>query len=1002
MGLFTIVIFRNLLTITLISLLALSSISSVFFYKNDNGLDKISAFGQTDVKDWKKYENTYFGIEISYPPDWYIDHENVDYENDVSFFSDFEDRYDVYDERMVLIIERLNSDVSLNDYTEVLRRTFSGGVRIIEESSSVTLSGYRAHSAVFDSYLSDDNVSLKGKAIWTVVNGRAYLLESHAEDKAYDAYIPIFNKMINSFKITDTSPDKEPIYHTFYGTEQGFSIQYPETWSVETDRESAPADEVVIFFSPWHGYMIDNDANIDVSVADVPRGTTLASYTENALEVYQEFRDFKLLESKDTKLSGNDAHQIVYTWKSRGIDLERLEIWTLKGTVVYHLTFEMEQAVFSEYEPIFQHVVNTFELSGSTIADIQNVPLSTYENSDYGIKIQYPETWSQVGPAGGMVTFMSPLTDNDDNYRENVQIKVADHPSSISLEELTRFNINDLNATVKEFKLIESKSITLDGHPAHTIVYSGVYNNINFQSLAAWTVLDNRAYNIWFYGKQVEYETYLPVIQKMLDSFEIDESKVETGLTFYENSSIGIKLLYPTGWIINEETEPGKPPVIEFKSKEDFTVFRPSFIPLLWNMTNEELARSMTEMLSKDFDELSLVESKPITLAGYPGYKLVYNARLNIPEQTAPFTQPVAYTNVAQTVQIKVALLYTIQNNAVYYVMYGTTSDRYLNFVETANKIVESLEIDPNAISSKISGSIFEDKEAEIQIKIPEGWAAYQLSYSDSTLVTIFSPVTEDKASIALQIGNLKDVIEESQKSEDESACQTPKTVNVVYLEHKVKAIEYETDCEFYGKDAKTKTYAMLSEDKRVLLGLFAETEDAYKDSLDAFEGIGKSLTFEDSIDLSSDEHDDLLGVTSEDFEVTALENQYVVETSTSSNSLSNFAFDEDQKKISFTVEGESGTKGSATIFLGNVLSPPYVVTIDGEVTDNHSLVNDSTTNRTGIRVYYLHDAHNIVVSGTRVIPEFPVTMVGVIAAIIGLVVVVTRTKLYRPQSGHQ
>lgn len=76
------------------------------------------------------------------------------------------------------------------------------------------------------------------------------------------------------------------------------------------------------------------------------------------------------------------------------------------------------------------------------------------------------------------------------------------------------------------------------------------------------------------------------------------------------------------------------------------------------------------------------------------------------------------------------------------------------------------------------------------------------------------------------------------------------------------------------------------------------------------------------------------------------------------------------------------------------MLEGPYIVTADGVSTD-FDVLEDAATGQSTIVVSYSHDAHNIVVVGTRVIPEFPFTTLGVIAAVIGLVVVVTRTKLY-------
>jgi hypothetical protein len=107
-------------------------------------------------------------------------------------------------------------------------------------------------------------------------------------------------------------------------------------------------------------------------------------------------------------------------------------------------------------------------------------------------------------------------------------------------------------------------------------------------------------------------------------------------------------------------------------------------------------------------------------------------------------------------------------------------------------------------------------------------------------------------------------------------------------------------------------------------------------------------------------------------------------------STISNFKLEEQEKKISFAVDGPTGTPGTTTISIGQVLEGPYVVTIDGTPTTNFQ-VTDEGTSEAMMEISYTHSVHEITVTGTNVVPEFPVVVLGVIAAVIGAVAVITR-----------
>ena len=112
-----------------------------------------------------------------------------------------------------------------------------------------------------------------------------------------------------------------------------------------------------------------------------------------------------------------------------------------------------------------------------------------------------------------------------------------------------------------------------------------------------------------------------------------------------------------------------------------------------------------------------------------------------------------------------------------------------------------------------------------------------------------------------------------------------------------------------------------------------------------------------------------------------------------SSSTISEFKLDAESKRISFQAEGGTGSSGTTEISIGNILKGPYSVMIDGQATNDFKLIPSGVAGQDSIRVSYAGGSHNIIVSGTNVVPEFSVGAIWALAAIIGLGLILGRGK---------
>ena len=86
------------------------------------------------------------------------------------------------------------------------------------------------------------------------------------------------------------------------------------------------------------------------------------------------------------------------------------------------------------------------------------------------------------------------------------------------------FQISDLTQAATNFDLKESTPTVLAGIPAYKIVYSESLQQVPLQVMQVWAIKDNKAYILTFTAELPKYSTYLPVVQKMIDSFEFMNS----------------------------------------------------------------------------------------------------------------------------------------------------------------------------------------------------------------------------------------------------------------------------------------------------------------------------------------------------------------------------------------------------------------------------------------------------------------------------------------------
>jgi hypothetical protein len=339
-------------------------------------------------------------------------------------------------------------------------------------------------------------------------------------------------------------------FSVYENPDYGFKIQYPSDW--EKEEQGLPDPWVVAFSSPLDA------ASITVSSEYWP-------YQESPKDIsdfYKQFPFHSLIESNATILADNPAHKIVFTYKVLEFGLEvwqRMYIVSKIEDTLYEIHFSSPSSNFSDYLPVVKQVIDSFEINtdkpaidqdqvsncginknrsviegpdefGKDIISVSN--FSVYENPDYGFKIQYPSDWEKEEEQESfrIVTFITyPETKPNissfmgDSFLEQFGISVDQASEWVPLNESVSLMINTIREDHIGFNLIDSNTTTFKGNLAYIIVFTffDAEHRIQIKQMSIITTIGDHMYLFEYITELPNYERYLPIIENMIDSFEV-------------------------------------------------------------------------------------------------------------------------------------------------------------------------------------------------------------------------------------------------------------------------------------------------------------------------------------------------------------------------------------------------------------------------------------------------------------------------------------------------
>ena len=171
-----------------------------------------------------------------------------------------------------------------------------------------------------------------------------------------------------------------------------------------------------------------------------------------------------------------------------------------------------------------ESIDNDTTTTESSVQSLGNGSL-IFESPVYGIRTQYPDGWEIIiqNTSNSLLSlrFNSPPENDTDIFRENVRLEINTVSNNTALSNFTSAAVTSYLERYPDLKFSEVSSTNLTNGtiPAYKLVASRTQDGLDFMQIFA--IKDDKVYTITYSSATTRYSTYLPIIERVIDSFEV-------------------------------------------------------------------------------------------------------------------------------------------------------------------------------------------------------------------------------------------------------------------------------------------------------------------------------------------------------------------------------------------------------------------------------------------------------------------------------------------------
>jgi hypothetical protein len=146
----------------------------------------------------------------------------------------------------------------------------------------------------------------------------------------------------------------------------------------------------------------------------------------------------------------------------------------------------------------------------------------TLTASNYSI--EYPENWelNKSGQMGTNFILLSPLTSDQDQFKENVNLLIQDLTGyNLDLDQYVEISEGQVNTMITDGNIIESERISNSDINYHKLIYTGKQGIYDLKFEQYFWVIENKAYVLTLTTEEEQFDSFQKIGERILNSFEI-------------------------------------------------------------------------------------------------------------------------------------------------------------------------------------------------------------------------------------------------------------------------------------------------------------------------------------------------------------------------------------------------------------------------------------------------------------------------------------------------
>lgn len=157
----------------------------------------------------------------------------------------------------------------------------------------------------------------------------------------------------------DEVKENQISYEKHVDPENGFAIEYPESW-VKIDTMPQP---YLLLAVKENNPDTSDKFNESMNLIKLPNeGKSLRQIVDQNLEMIKQYRpDYKVSQSNFETKKGLETILIKAEFEEQGVNLSTTSVFFINSSFLYTLTQTVETSKTEEYKEIFGHSINSFE-----------------------------------------------------------------------------------------------------------------------------------------------------------------------------------------------------------------------------------------------------------------------------------------------------------------------------------------------------------------------------------------------------------------------------------------------------------------------------------------------------------------------------------------------------------------------------------------------------------------------------------------------------------------